>query len=143
MPSPKHEERLCKAIDKYKNQGFRVIRLDKRTVPDAILIKDNLVFALEIDTESHYAAHQSSLGKHKNWDEFDEVWISIPKMKGHTIEEYERALKMHNKGTNLFKISKEMKIPYSVLWDWVHKQAKPAIVKHSQYSKKEVIIYEQ
>jgi len=46
----KHEELLIAAIRKLEDEGFRIIRLDRRIVPDAIAIKDNEVIAIEAET---------------------------------------------------------------------------------------------
>ena len=62
-----------------------------------------MVFALEVETGSYEDSHKSSSHKTKDWSDFDEAWIVTKKPRGHTIEEYEEALKadpdnagMHN-----------------------------------------------
>lgn len=143
MPSTKHEDVLLRTLEKYKNQGFKVIRLDKRAIPDAILFKDDLVFALEVETGSYEDSHKSSFHRTKDWSDFDEVWIVIKKPRGHTIEEYEEALELYKNGSNAFKISKRMNIPYSIIYNWIHGRSRPITVKHKDYhSNKEVIIYD-
>lgn len=45
-----HERQLQTAINELKKQGFRIIRLDHRIVPDAIAINNKEVVAVESET---------------------------------------------------------------------------------------------
>lgn len=52
MPTEEHEELLLAGMEAMRKQGYRVIRLDKRIVPDAIAVKDDQVVALEAATNA-------------------------------------------------------------------------------------------
>jgi len=45
-----HEKMLIKTIRILESEGFRVIRLDRRIIPDAIAIKGKKVTAIEVST---------------------------------------------------------------------------------------------
>lgn len=62
----KHERLLKKYIKKYSDEGARVIRLDHRGIPDAIIIKDDVVSALLIDTSTLNALAGNIKNKRKN-----------------------------------------------------------------------------
>lgn len=54
MPSNKHEKMLQVAIEKLRESGYRVIRLDKRRTPDAIAVDFNnkKIVAVEASTSA-------------------------------------------------------------------------------------------
>jgi len=54
MPSNKHEKMLQVAIEKLRESGYRVIRLDRRRTPDAIAVDFNnkKIIAVEASTSA-------------------------------------------------------------------------------------------
>ena len=154
----KHEISLQKYIKIFQKKGYKVIRLDHRSVPDAILLKDNKVSALLIDTGSlsmieDIRRYWKDNTEHnvRNYSEFDKIIQVCPKHKrGHSIEEYESAINMHKQGLTMYRIAKELHISYSIIFEWI----KNGVVPHSisdkntlenmrEETKKEVLLIEE
>jgi len=127
-----HEELLRQAIEKLKSEGFRVIRLDRRVVPDAIAIKDNEVVAVEAST----SFPNIYLTKRKFEDgtsQYDAEIIVTRKLSDHyhSIREYNWARLFRDKGMSYTQIQKELEkefkrhVPRSLICDWVKGKKKP------------------
>lgn len=69
-----HPSLVNKYIHSYTEQGFRCVRIDERPLPDFIAIKDNEVFAVEIQNRN------MNRRKYNNCKEYDDIhWIIFNK----------------------------------------------------------------
>lgn len=113
MPSKKHEEILSGAIKIFREQGLRVIRLDKRTVPNAIVVDfDNKkIDALEASTNI-VNIYLTRMKYERSQKQFDEEIIATPypkkRKRGKSIEAYFLALKLRKQGFTERGIQKEI-----------------------------------
>jgi len=145
MSSKKHEKILEYYISHFRDKGFKVIRLDKRGVPDAILVNDaGEVSALLIETEVFSDKISEVKRGKKNYSQFDkEIWIIPKSKKGHDPEDYYRVLNLAKQGMNKFRISQLTGYSYALVYDWVMGKSKPTSVKalERKGSKEEIIFY--
>ena len=127
-----HERLLQKYMKKYRDDGARVIRLDRRGVPDAIVIKDGKISALLIDTSTlnqvaGIIKHKKAMGQTiRNYSEYDEKIQVLPKFrKAHNIETYNSAIKLFKEGTTTYRISKTLNVPHTTVYEWCKCDVKP------------------
>jgi len=141
MTSKKHDEILRKQIKKYKDTGARVIRLDKRGVPDAIIITiAGNVVALEVETTRNHFWHAKNVKG--NLNEFDGVYRYVPKPKSsHSSEKYYEALKLRADGKKLAEIANKLKVSIPTVHYWCSGQFVPIEVKDKHRLDNERIIY--
>jgi hypothetical protein len=66
-----HEALIQKMITEHESEGYRVIRLDKRIIPDAIALRDNKVIALEADTSKN--GHNATVRKYEEDNQYDDA----------------------------------------------------------------------
>lgn len=127
-----HEKLLQAGIKEMKKQGFRVIRLDRRKVPDAIAIKDSEVVAIEASTNPTNI-WLTKRAFDKKGSQYDAEIIVTKKYSDHyhTKEEYEYALKLRKSGNSYREIKRLFEslfgVPVSVstLHDWCEGKSKP------------------
>lgn len=109
----KHEKALTKVMELLELAGWRVIRLDKRTIPDLIAISNREVIAIEIETAltSVYVKKTN----YKGSPFYDEVYIVKPSVKVRlenstyfTQDEYDRAIRLRKEGKTLTQIRELM-----------------------------------
>ncbi len=113
MASKKHEEILQKAINELEKNGLRVIRLDSRTVPDAIAIdfENRKVSAVEASTNPTNI-WLTKMKYNRVPVQFDEEIIATtvlrhPKQKSYKA--YILALELRKQGMTERKIQDEIK----------------------------------
>lgn len=120
-----HEEALTNAITEIRKTGVRVIRLDNRSIPDAFILVDDKVIAIEVETDGS--------PKYSRDSEFDEV-ISICRRKkksGHLPETYLMVLRLRKKGMSYSKIKDYVKdvagiiLSKSTVHDWCRGKSLP------------------
>ena len=132
MVSIKHEQMLQAAIKNMQQQGFRVIRLDKRKVPDAIAFKETEVLAIEADTNptSVWLTRRAFENGTSQYDA--EVIVTKPYSNHyHTKEEYFFALSLRKEGKSYQEMSRLLeekfgrKFCLSLLYSWCSFKKKP------------------
>jgi len=127
-----HEKLLIAAIKRLENEGFRVIRLDHRIIPDAIAIKENHVVAVEasIGTTNVYLVKRKL--KDSEYDE--EIIITRPyDQHYHDAKVYYRVLKLFKEHKYSYREIREIVIKEfnlkslscSTVHDWIKGLKKP------------------
>lgn len=108
-----HEKALIKVMELLELAGWRVVRLDKRTIPDLIAVSNKKIVAIEVETAltSVYVKETN----YKGSPFYDEVYIvkpSIKKRLGSSIyftqDEYDEAVKLRKEGKTLTQIRELM-----------------------------------
>jgi len=137
MPKQKHEDLLIAGIKTLREQGFRVIRLDRRRIPDAIAIYGNKVVAVEADTNpTKVWLTKKKFEAGSQYDE--EIIITKPyEQHYHTSKTYYRVLELYKKGDmSLREIVKTVKqefglktLSVSIVHDWVTGRKIPPTVR--------------
>lgn len=132
MPSEKHEEILLTLIEEIQKKGLRVIRLDKRIVPDAIAIdfRNKKVIGLEASTNSTSVCITKTKYPANFEDDFDEVLLAYPTKKGKYLSYPStlklKAIKMREKGLSIKRIQTELQVKsYASVWNWCHGKQLP------------------
>ena len=125
-----HEKMLRKGIEILKKKGFRIIRLDRRIVPDAIAIKDNKIVAIESSTNPTNVWLTERKLKDSQYD--STIIITKPYSKHyHSPEEYFEVFKLRKEGCSYSEIAKiieekfHRRIPRSLICDWIKGKKKP------------------
>lgn len=153
-----HEALLQKIIAEHESEGYRVIRLDKRMIPDAVAIKDGVVLALEADTSRN--GHNATAKKYSNDHQYDDVvfetsfweinyttndssYTGVIERRPKFLEEhYLRALELRQEGMTYkeikFTIEKEFDVSISPLT--LHKWATGAYVPRYVTSGKHSVV---
>lgn len=124
MPNDIHEELLIETIDILREKGIRVIRLDKREIPDAFAIIGDRIVSIEVETDGS--------PKYSRNSQFDEV-ISIcpPRDTDHgRIEAYLCAVRLRKEGKTLQQIKDYIEglgvhVGLSTLHDWFRGKSLP------------------
>ena len=132
MPSAGHEEILRAAINALQGQGFRVIRLDRRKVPDAIAIKSDEVLAVEASTNPTNI-WLTRRAFEKGTSQYDaELIATKPYSKHfHTREEYLLALELRKQGMSYIAMSRVLQEKFgrgfclSLLHSWCSGAKRP------------------
>lgn len=115
-----------------KKEGFRIIRLDRRMVPDAIAIKKDSVVAVEVDTNPTNI--WLTRRKFKGGSQYDEEIIVTRPYNDHyhTPETYYEALRLRKSGNsyreirdNLVKKFNLEHLAVSTIVDWVKGRKRP------------------
>ena len=125
-----HERLLQKYIKKYIDEGAKVIRLDHMGVPDAIIIKDGVVSALLIDTSSLNVIagviknKRTKKQRIRDYSEYDKKIQVLPKFS-RSVEEYNSAMKMYDSGMTTYRISKNLGINHTTIYEWCKYGVKP------------------
>lgn len=133
-----HEELLVSAIQSLETQGYRVIRLDRRIVPDAIAIKNSEVIAIEADTSPTkvWLTKRKFESEKSQYDA--EIIVTKPyNSYYHTPKVYYRVLELYNSGDYSFrevkeKVMKEFELKtlaISTIHDWVKRRKIPPTVR--------------
>jgi len=112
MPSKQHEEILQKAIDEFEKQGLRIIRLDSRSVPDAIVIdfENKKISALEASTNAT-AIYLTRMKYERFPTQFDEQIIATKNLRRPRQKSYKAyilALTLKGQGMTERKIQQEI-----------------------------------
>lgn len=128
-----HEQLLRAGIKAMEDQGFRVIRLDRRLVPDAIAIKEEEIVALEADTTP--TSVWLSTRRFDKGSQYDaEIIITKPySSQYHKAETYYRVLELYQQKEYSYreirrKIMKELQLKslsISTICDWIKGRKKP------------------
>lgn len=126
-----HEELLTNAIKELQKQGFRVIRLDRRIIPDAVAIKGEEVVAIEADTSP--VSVWMTTRKLENGSQYDsEIIVTNPySERYYTREQYSEAMKLRGEGRSYREISRLLRekhgrrFPISLVHDWAKHRKKP------------------
>lgn len=113
-------------------EGYRVIRLDRRKVPDAIAVKDSDVIAVEADT-SPTSIWLTRKAFDKGVSQYDaEIIVTKPYSEHfHARAEYMLALELRKQGMSFRAMKRllEEKFPRrfstSILHDWCSGRKKP------------------
>jgi len=131
MPSSEHDIMLRMAIKKLKASGFRVIRLDRRNIPDAIAINSSKIYAVEVYTRCANVHLAKRILKDSQYDEeiivtkkYDEHY--------HKPEVYYKVLALRKKNESYRairrKVMREFNLNHlsiSTIVDWVKGKKKP------------------
>jgi len=125
MTSEKHEKLLIEAIEVLRDKGIRVIRLDKRTIPDAFIIMNNKVIAIEIETDGS--------PKYSRNSEFDEIISITPRRENEGVrsQAYLTAIRLRKEGKTYHQIKKYLSdigvhVGISTLHDWIRGKSIPS-----------------
>ena len=127
-----HERLLTMAIEKLKAEGFRIIRLDHRIVPDAIAIKDNSIIAIEAETGASGVYLTKKKIKNSQYDEM--VIVTKPyNQYYHKAKVYHRVLELAKEEKYSYreireKVMKEFNLEslsISTVHDWIKGLKKP------------------
>lgn len=109
----KHEEALLKVMESLKLAGWKVIRLDRRNIPDLIAISNKGIVAIEI--ESCLKNMYYCKAKYEGSPYYDQIFIVKPMKKRDlkscvffSQEEYNRAIELRKEGKSLTKIQEIM-----------------------------------
>lgn len=120
-----HEEMLINTIDCLTGSGLRVIRLDCRSIPDAFVIMDNKVVAIEIETDGS--------PKYSRTSEFDEIITITPQIdsEGIRAKAYLTAIRLRKEGKTYRQIKDYLRdlgthVGISTLHDWFRGKALPS-----------------
>jgi len=134
-----HEQLLRAGIKAMKDQGFRVIRLDRRIIPDAIAIKEKEVVALEADTTpTNVWLSTRRFDKGSQYDA--EIIITKPySFQYHKAQTYHRVLELHKTGEYSYreirrKVMRELQLKslsVSTICDWIKGRKKPLTLLES------------
>lgn len=123
-----HEKILQKVIKVVKDEGYTVVRLDNRNIPDAFFIEDGKPVAIEVETD------QSK--PYARCPEFEGVLL----VKGRTNEHdhqgwiYEKVFELRKHGRTIREIKKEMmdlykvKLSLSTIHDWLRGKSVPRTI---------------
>ena len=129
-----HEKMLQTAINQMKQQGYRIIRLDHRTIPDAIAINDKEIIAMESETSSSGVW----LSRRKLEDsQYDAEIIITRPLDAHYFEPkvYYEVLKLLKEG-NSYRETKRLVIEkfqleslsIATIHNWLRGKCKPPII---------------
>jgi len=128
-----HEKLLRAGIKAMEDQGFRVIRLDRRIIPDAIAVKEKEIIALEADTNpTNIWLTKRRFDKGSQYDA--EIIITKPySSQYHKAETYYRVLELHQEGKYSYreirrKVMQELQLKslsVSIIYDWIKGRKKP------------------
>jgi len=119
LPSEKHERLLTKVIDAIKEEGYTVVRLDKREIPDAFYIENGKPVAIEIETDISKPFSRLS--------EFDKVLLVNKELAKtyHSGQTYKTVLELRKENKSYREIQTEMQnvhgihIPISLIHSWI------------------------
>ena len=128
-----HETQLQSAINELKKQGYRIIRLDHRIVPDAIAISDKEVVVVE--SETSWAGTWLSRRKLKDSQYDAEIIITRPlNQHYHTREVYNEVLNLSKSGKSYREIQRLMKekhklktLAVTTIHNWIKGRSQPRI----------------
>jgi len=128
-----HEQLLRAGIKAMREQGFRVIRLDRRIIPDAIAIKEKEIIALEANTTP--TTIWLSKRRFEKGSQYDaEIVITKPySSQYHKAETYYRVLELYRKRGYSYreirrKVMEELQLKslsISTICDWIKGRKKP------------------
>lgn len=139
MTSDKHEKILQVAIEKLRESGYRVIRLDKRRRPDAIAVdfKNKKIIAVEASTNAvnYHFVRKRVRGQ------FDEDIIITDQYSNryYSREAYLLALQLRKEGKIYNEIRDAIEEKFgkrpsnSTIHDWTTGRKAPPEVSHTQY----------
>jgi len=131
-----HEEILQSAINELRKQGFRIIRLDHRIVPDALAIKDKEVIAVE--SETTYTGIWLTRRKLEDSQYDAEIIVTRP-LNAHLFnpEVYYEVLRLMREGksyreTKRFVIEKfQLKsLSVATIHNWLKGKSKPVTLRN-------------
>jgi len=135
MAEHSHEELLAKGIEALKESGLRVIRLDRRTIPDAIAVdfQSKKIMAVETETSasSIWLTRRSYERHPKQFDE--EIVITKPFDRTHfkSRKAYELCLELKAKNYSERQIQREVKerlnehVSSGQIHNWIAGRSKP------------------
>ena len=120
-----HEDMLELALAEIRKTGLRTIRLDNRDLPDAFVIVDEKIIAIEIETDGS--------PKYSRESEFDEVITVGPvkDYKDHRHNIYLMVLRLRKEGLSYRNIKKYVQdvsgvvLGISTIHDWCRGKSRP------------------
>jgi len=127
-----HEALLEAAMRELRRQGFRLIRLDRRAVPDAIAFKGQDVIAVEADTSptSVWLTRRKFESGQSQYDA--EIIVTKPFSDHyHSWREYHAAIDLRKEGLSYKAIQRTLKerfgrhVPLSLINGWIKGKTKP------------------
>ncbi len=131
-----HERMLQSAINELIKQGFRVIRLDHRVIPDAIAVKNKEIIAVESET----SGTGIWLSRRKLEDsQYDAEIIITRPLEAHYFEPevYHEVIRLVKEG-NSYRETKRLvtekfklkSLSLSTVNKWVKGKSKPLLFRH-------------
>jgi len=128
-----HESILQSTINELRKQGFRVIRLDHRIVPDAIAIKERSVSAIEVETSMTGLSLTRRKFDGSQYD--DEIIVTRPlNPHYHKMEVYNEAIALSKANKSYREIRRFLKEKYaletlaiSTIHDWIKGKQRPIV----------------
>ena len=131
-----HEKMLQIAIKEMKLQGYRVIRLDRRIVPDAIAINEKEIVAIESDTTFTGVAFARRRLENSQYDA--EIVVTKPLDQYYFEPDiYKEVIKLMNEGHSFRetrKIAMEKfhlkSLSIATIHNWLKDRCRPPSLKH-------------
>jgi len=126
MTSEKHNRLLKKVIESVRKEGYTVVRLDNRNIPDAFYIgEDGKIIAIEIQTDQSIP--------YARCPEFNGILLVRRKYRKfyHNADTYSLVFELRKKGLTIRQIQKEVKkrvdvyINISTIDDWLRGKSVP------------------
>lgn len=126
MPSEKHNRLLEKVMESVRKEGYTVVRLDNRNIPDAFYInEEGKPIAIEIQTDQSIP--------YARCPEFFGILLVRKKYKKfyHNAETYSLVFKLRKEGLTIRQIQAEVKkrigvhINLSSINDWLRGKSIP------------------
>lgn len=124
-----HEELLRTVLEKLREAGLYVVRLDGREIPDAFIVVNNKPIAIEIEMDGS--------PKYSRNSQFDGI-ITIGPMKkyyhDHKPKTYLKVIQLRKEGTSYPKIKEYMetvanvKLSLSTIHDWCRGKSRPRTI---------------
>jgi len=128
MPSEEHDRILRKVIELLREEGYTVVRLDNRNVPDAFYIENGKPIAIEVETDSSRP--------YSRCPEFEGVLLIKKKRNRHDHEGwvYKKVFELRKEGKSYRQIQKELldkygvKLSLSTIHDWLRGKSVPRTI---------------
>lgn len=139
MSNNLHEEILIRAIRKLENEGLKIIRLDRRNIPDAVAIdfQNRKIFAIEAETNP--TGIWITKRKYERYpQQYDEEIVVAPrKISGRykSRKAYELCLELHKSGLSERAIQREIfkrlneKVSTGQTHNWIAGRSKPITLR--------------
>jgi len=138
-PSMGHERILIELITEMEKKGYRIIRLDKRIVPDAVAIdfENKKVIALEASTNST-SVYITKMKYPIDFGRiYDDILIASPRRQGtrtyYPLALRLKAIELRECGMPYHRIKDKLGVKgYGSVYRWCHSEALLKIYKDSK-----------